>query len=185
MDPKSNQKLFYFRFHFWAFWNHFGGPFWTPKIYRRNNPGLRKCGFTMGKLHFLQKWHDFYVNFKMHVIWMWMRFGSRLGPISNQFWNQFGVPKLPQKWSEHSPFLVPFLKPFFMRSWSSSSASWEPSWASYAHLGSLQDVKSMVFHCKMTLFENDTFWCFEALHGPLGPILAPSWPDLVPKRSRK
>ncbi len=37
----------------------------------------------------------------------------------------------------------------------------------------------------MTLFENDTFWCFEAIHGPLGPILAHSWPDLVPKRSRK
>ena len=33
--------------------DYFGGPFWTPKIYRRNKPGLRKCGFTIRKLHFL------------------------------------------------------------------------------------------------------------------------------------
>ena len=120
----------------------------------------------------------------MHVIWMWMRFGSRFKLISNQFWSDLWS----QNCSKNSPnntFWGSIFKPLFMRSWSSSSASWEPSWASYAHLGSLQDVKSMVFHCKMTLFENDTFWCFEALHGPLGPILAPSWPDLVPKRSRK
>ena len=139
----------------------------------------------MGKLHFLQKIHDFYVNFKMHVIWMWMRFGSRLGPISNQFWSQFGVPKLLQKSSENSLFVVPFLNPFL---WGLEALQ--------VPLGSLPEPLMLILgasktwkvwfpHRKMTLFENDTFWCFEALHGPLGPILAPSWPDLVPKRSRK
>ena len=34
------------------------------------------------------------------------------------------------------------------------------------------------------VFATAAFWVFEALNGPLGPILAPSWPDLVPKRSR-
>ena len=121
----------------------------------------------------------------MHVIWMWMRFGSRLGPISNQIWGQFGVPKLLQKWSEKSLLLVPFLKTFFMRSWSSSSASWEPSWASYAHLGSLQDVKSMVCPWK-----NDTFWKWYFLvlwssswpsWAHLGSFLARFGPKTVPK----
>ena len=150
MNPKWTQNetriCSIFGSNFGSIFGSFWGPFLGQKIYRLNPPLPRKCGFTMGKLHVLQKWHDFYVNFKMHVIWMWMRFGSRFRPISNHFWGQFGVPKLLQKWSEKkSLFLVPFLKPFFMRSWSSSSASWEPSWASCAHLGSLQDVKSMVF----------------------------------------
>ena len=42
-----------------------------------------------------------------------MRFGSRLGPISNQFWNQFGVPKLLQKLSKKCVLWDPFLEPFF------------------------------------------------------------------------
>ena len=83
MDPKWNQNLFHFWSHFWVIFGPFWGPFWGQKIYRRNTQLPRKCGFTMVKLHFLQKWHDFYVNFKMHVIWMWMRFGSRFRPISN------------------------------------------------------------------------------------------------------
>ena len=123
----------------------------------------------------------------MHVKWMWMRFGSRFGPISNQFWAQFGVPKLLPKWSENSLFWVPFLEPFFMRSWSSSSASWEPFWASDAHLGSLQDMKSMVF-----LLQNDTFrkWYFLVLWSSswpswthLGSFLARFGPKTVPKIS--
>ena len=33
------------------------------------------------------------------------------------------------------------------------------------------------------VFANAGFWVFEALNGPLGLILAPSWADLVPKWS--
>ena len=35
----------------------------------------------------------------MHVIWMWIRFGSRLGPISNQFWIFLGS----QNYSKNGP----------------------------------------------------------------------------------
>ena len=35
------------------------------------------------------------------------------------------------------------------------------------------------------VFANAGFWVFEALNGPLGLILTPSWADLVPKRSPK
>ena len=35
------------------------------------------------------------------------------------------------------------------------------------------------------VFANAGFWVFEALNGPLGLILAPSWADLVLKRSPK
>ena len=35
------------------------------------------------------------------------------------------------------------------------------------------------------VFANAGFWVFEALNGPLGLILAPSWADLVPKLSPK
>ena len=35
------------------------------------------------------------------------------------------------------------------------------------------------------VFANAGFWVFEALGGPLGLILAPSWADLVPKWSPK
>ena len=35
------------------------------------------------------------------------------------------------------------------------------------------------------VFANAGFWVFEALGGPLGPILAPPWADLVPKWSPK
>ena len=35
------------------------------------------------------------------------------------------------------------------------------------------------------VFANAGFWVFEALGGPLGPIFAPSWADLVPKWSPK
>ena len=124
----------------------------------------------------------------MHVIWMWMRFGSRLGPISNQFGGQFGVPKLLQKWSEYFLFLVPFLKPFCMRSLSSSSASWEPSWASYAHLGKPLDPKNlkkpMVFQC----FCKFSFLGLWSSQWPswthLGSCLARSGPKTVPKCPR-
>ena len=35
------------------------------------------------------------------------------------------------------------------------------------------------------VFANAGFWVLEALNGPLGLILAPSWADLVPKWSPK
>ena len=52
-------------------------------------------------------------------------------------------------------------------------------------LGSLWTPKTMK-HCKVfKVFANAGFWVFEALGGPLGPIFAPSWADLVPKWSPK
>ena len=53
-------------------------------------------------------------------------------------------------------------------------------------LGSLWTPKTLKKkQCFFKVFANAAFWVFEAPNGPLGPILAPSWPDLVPKRSRK
>ena len=125
----------------------------------------------------------------MHVIWMWMRFGSRLGPISNQFWGQFGVPKLLQKWSGNWRFLVPFLEPFFMRSWSSSSASWEPSWASYAHLGKPLDPKNLKKTIVFQGFCKCSFLGLWSSQWPswthLGSFLARSGPKTVPKMAPK
>ena len=37
----------------------------------------------------------------------------------------------------------------------------------------------------MKVFANATFWVFVDLDGPLGPILAPSWADLIPKWPQK
>ena len=119
---------------------------------------------------------------------MWYECECALDFLLDPLLTNFGAisdPKTAPKIVRKLTFFSSILITFFKRFWRSSTASWEPSWASYAHLGSLQDVKSMVFHDKRTLFENDTFWCCADLHGPLGPILAPSWPDLVPKRSRK
>ena len=49
--------------------------------------------------------------------------------------------------------------------------SWEPS----------GPQKVWFYYGKTTLFENATFRVFEALDGPLGFILPPSWADLVPQ----
>ena len=55
------------------------------------------------------------------------------------------------------------------------SLSWEAS-------GPQKPKKKQLF---FEVFANAGFWVFEALGGPLGPILAPSWADLVPKWSPK
>ena len=60
----------------------------------------------------------------------------------------------------------------FMGLW---SLSWEAS-------GPQKPEKQTWF---FKVFANAGFWVFEALGGPLGPILAPSWADLVPKWSPK
>ena len=57
--PKLTQKLIQngpkMKPEFVQFLVSFLGPFWGQNLNGRNCPGLRKCGFTMGKLHFLQK----------------------------------------------------------------------------------------------------------------------------------
>ena len=47
------------------------------------------------------------------------------------------------------------------------------------------DPKKLKQHIVFKVFANTGFWVFEALNGPLRLILAPSWADLVPKRSLK
>ena len=53
--------------------------------------------------------------------------------------------------------------------------SWEAS-------GPQKPKKNLQF---FKVFANAGFWVLEALNGPLGLILAPSWADLVPKWSPK
>ena len=45
--------------------------------------------------------------------------------------------------------------------------------------------KVSFYYWKTTLFENAAFQVFEALDGPLGFVLPPSWADLIPKWSPK
>ena len=45
--------------------------------------------------------------------------------------------------------------------------------------------KVWFYYWKTTLFENAAFQVFEALDGPLGLVLPPSWADLIPKWSPK
>ena len=52
-------------------------------------------------------------------------------------------------------------------------------------LGGLWTPKTLKKHLFFKVFANAGFWVFEALGGPLGPIFAPSWADLVPKWSPK
>ena len=52
-------------------------------------------------------------------------------------------------------------------------------------LGGLWTPKTLKNLMLFKVFANAGFWVFEALGGPLGPILAPSWADLVPKWSPK
>ena len=59
------------------------------------------------------------------------------------------------------------------------------SWASLGSLGWLMDPKTFKNFCFFKVFKDAAFWLFKALDGPLGPILPPSWADLVPKWAPK
>ena len=50
-----------------------------------------------------------------------------------------------------------------------------------AFLGGLWTPKTLKNNLYFKVFAIAAFWVFEALDGPLGPISAPSWADLVPK----
>ena len=52
-------------------------------------------------------------------------------------------------------------------------------------LGGLWTPKTLKNKWFFKVFANAGFWVFEALGGPLGPIFAPPWADLVPKWSPK
>ena len=54
-----------------------------------------------------------------------------------------------------------------------------------ALLGCLWTPKTLKNLKFFKVFANAGFWVFEALNGPLAPILAPSWADLVTKWSPK
>ena len=54
-----------------------------------------------------------------------------------------------------------------------------------ALLGGLWTPKTLKNLMFFDVFEKVAFWVFEALDGPLGHILPPSWADLVPKWTPK
>ena len=54
-----------------------------------------------------------------------------------------------------------------------------------ALLGGLWTPKNLKKTMVFKVFANAGFWVLEALNGPLGLILAPSWANLVPKCSPK
>ena len=54
-----------------------------------------------------------------------------------------------------------------------------------ALLGGLKSEKMQTVQRENHFFENVAFLVFEALDGPLGLILSPSWADLVPKWAPK
>ena len=54
-----------------------------------------------------------------------------------------------------------------------------------ALLGGLKSEKMQTIQRENHFFENVAFLVFEALDGPLGLVLPPSWADLVPKWAPK
>ena len=64
----------------------------------------------------------------------------------------------------------------FLRSWSSSGAYRKPSWTSYDRLGSLRDLRNIVFALKKHTCCRCVSRCFEALDVLLRPVLAPIKP---------
>ena len=54
-----------------------------------------------------------------------------------------------------------------------------------ALLGGLKSEKMQTVPRENHFFENVAFLVFEALDGPLGLVLPPSWADLVPKWTPK
>ena len=78
---------------------------------------------------------------------------------------------------------------FFLRSWSSSSASWEPSWASDAHLGKPLEPKNLKKPIVFQGFCKCSFLGLWSSQWPswthLGSFLARSGPKTVPKMAPK
>ena len=101
-------------------------------------------------------------------------FGSVLDP----FWGPFSVSNQLANRSKKTFCSRPFLETFLTCS-NSSSASWEPSWASYDRRGNLQDSESMVLH--KTLFKMLFFGTLRLLMSFLGS----SWDDLGPNLAHK
>ena len=69
---------------------------------------------------------------------------------------------------------------FFLSFWSSSGASWEPSWAFGTVLDghAPKNLKNLLF---FKVFVNACFKYLESLNWPFGTHLALYWADLVPK----
>ena len=104
-----------------------------------------------------QFWVNCLSNCRLKLANLWVHSGSQIGFKTG--------PKT-------TTFVGSFLEAFVLRSWSSSSASWEPLWAPYARLGSLQDSKNIVFALENNICLNVFLRYFEALHVLLGSILA-------------
>ena len=73
------------------------------------------------------------------------------------------------------------MDPFFVGLWRSVGASWELLGPPKALLGRLWTSKTLKNLQFFKVFVNACFSVLEAVNGPLGLILAPSWADLVPK----
>ena len=102
-------------------------------------------------------------------------------PFLVPFWSNFGSQNGPQNCSKFGPknanFGVHFWIPFF--------EAWVPLGSFLglfeAVLGGLGPPKTLKNNWFFKVFANSGFRYFEALDGPLGLILPPSWADLVPK----
>ena len=128
----------------------------------------------------------------MHVIWMWMRFGSRFRPISKRFWSQFGVPKLLQKWTKKCVLWDPFLEPFLevlkffkcllgaflsllCSSWEASGPQKPQKTYSFSMFFQIQLFGSL----KLSMAILDPCWLL------LGPIWSQNGPENDPKKYPK
>ena len=97
------------------------------------------------------------------------------------FWRPFWAPNWSPNLSKISQLSGQFLDLWFFESWSSSSASWELSWASYARLENPQDSKSMVFQLEKHTFCKFSFSVLWGSWGPSWVHLDTSWPSLAPR----
>ena len=116
---------------------------------------------------------------------------TRGGPFSGHFWGHFWDPFLvpfwstfgPQNGSQNGPKTVPKLDFFEVYFWTSFLEGFGAlSGPSGSLLGSLEALLGRLWIPKtykkwrfFEVFGNGTFCVFEALDGPLGLILRPSW----------
>ena len=104
-----------------------------------------------------------------------------LVPFWSQFWPQNGPQNYFKTGQQIDNSVVHFWIPFLL----GFGALWVPLGSLLgppkAFLGGSWTPKNLKNCRVLKVFANATFWVFGVFDGPLGHILAPSWPDLVPK----
>ena len=109
----------------------------------------------------------------------------KLVPFLVPFWCQFW----PQNGPQNGPKICPKIDNFGVHFWIPFLLGFGALWVSLgspvgppkALLGGLWTPQTLKNCGIFKVFANTTFWVFGALDGLLGPILAHSWADLVPK----